>query len=117
MADDAPPAMPRSEPFGMMHEHEPDPTYAASNHDARLYASAASVVERLRRQTSGLSEVDVPVAIDRRGEQAVVAPGLRADGVAAAGGRVGVRERGGEEENCAAHKKKLSRCEALFFTV
>ena len=42
MADDAPPAMPRSEPFGMMHEHEPDPTYAASNHDARLYASAAS---------------------------------------------------------------------------
>ena len=29
MADDAPPAMPRSEPFGMMHEHEPDPTYAA----------------------------------------------------------------------------------------
>ena len=36
MADDAPPAMPRSEPFGMMHEHEPDPTtYAASNHDAR----------------------------------------------------------------------------------
>ena len=24
MADDAPPAMPRSEPFGMMHEHEPD---------------------------------------------------------------------------------------------
>ena len=25
MADDAPPAMPRSEPFGMMHEHEPDP--------------------------------------------------------------------------------------------
>ena len=25
MADDAPPAMPRSEPFGMMHEHAPDP--------------------------------------------------------------------------------------------
>ena len=71
MADDAPPAMPRSEPFGMMHEHEPDPTYAASNHDARLYASrrgvgAARVAEPAARR---------PAAADARLAAAVAALG------------------------------------------
>ena len=60
MADDAPPAMPRSEPFGMMHEHEPDPTYAASNHDARRLICAKvppwfAVKALLRRCVNGHS--------------------------------------------------------------